>query len=169
MVDFKSHIRELKLKIISEDLQFKIDESSVDKFKKELDFILANFKDDIISGSLALNLYGLIDRQINDIDILIKDKDRYSDYNFDGYDELIENRLGYKEFDWRKNIFSKKQHYSADFFIDKGVSYNIFEYSGNLLKVHNPLEIIELKNNLKAMKNKSDLFSIFLKCGIFDK
>jgi hypothetical protein len=137
---------------------------------KELDFILVNFKEDIISGSLALNLYGLIDRPIGDIDILIKDKNRFSGYYIDNYDEVIymdnydeviSNRLGSKEFWWKKNTFSKKRYYIVDFFIDNGASYQEFEYKGQLLKVHHPFEVLSQKISMHGGKHNHDLYDLF--------
>jgi hypothetical protein len=160
-MDFKSELRDLKFKVLDGEIIFRVNSYSINRFKKELDFILANFKDDVITGSLALNLYGLIDRPIGDIDILINDKDRYQNYITDGYDEVISNRLGYKEFRWRKNIFSKKQFYSVDFFNDKGDSYQVFEYKGNLLKLHNPFDIISQKLTMAGNKHRYDLHKLF--------
>ena len=67
---------------------------------------LRDMKIDIVSGSLALNLYGLIERDINDIDILIDSRFRYSGYYSgqlygspnDG-ELTMENRLGYIYFE----------------------------------------------------------------------
>jgi hypothetical protein len=160
-MDFKSKLRELKIAAIDGNFTFNINDSVKNKFNKELDFILANFKGDIISGSLALNLYGLIDRPIGDIDILIKDKNRFSGYYMDNYDEVISNRLGSKEFWWKKNIFSKKRYYIVDFFIDNGTSYQEFEYKGQLLKVHHPFEVLSQKISMHGSKHNHDLYDLF--------
>ncbi len=74
--DFTSELRELKLKIISGEVNFEISKESIKKFNTELKFIKKNFTSDIISGSIVLNLFDLINRDISDIDILIKDESR---------------------------------------------------------------------------------------------
>jgi hypothetical protein len=160
-MNFKSELRDLKFKVLDGEIIFRVNSYSINRFKRELDFILANFKDDVITGSLALNLYGLIDRPIGDIDILIKDKDRYDSYSTDGYDEVISNRLGYIGLSWKKNIFSKRKLYYVDLFIDNGASYQEFEYKGHLLKLHNPIEIISQKLTMNGSKHRYDLTNLF--------
>jgi hypothetical protein len=44
----------------------------------QLDMVRSQFSNDVITGSLALNLYELIYRDISDIDIIIND--RYTKY-----------------------------------------------------------------------------------------
>jgi hypothetical protein len=58
--DFTSELRELKLKIISGELNFEISKDSIKKFNTELKLIKKEFPNDIITGSIALNLFGLI-------------------------------------------------------------------------------------------------------------
>ena len=67
--------RDFKLKVINGDIVFNITNSSIRSLGNELDFIKDTFReDDIITGSIALRLFGLLHRGSNDIDILIKDK-----------------------------------------------------------------------------------------------
>lgn len=158
---FKSDIRDLKIKIINNEINFEI--KNLRKFKKELDFISYSFKeDDILTGSLALSLYGLLERNINDIDVLINDKDRYSNYIQRGYDVKLPNHLGYKYIDYKKNFLSKKT-YKVDFFINRDQEHNEIIYNGKKIKIHNPIKILEFKNKINSSKHNEDLYRIFKK------
>lgn len=78
--DLLPEFRDFKLKLIQSDVDFSVSKDLVKKYHTDLTFIRNNFKNDIISGSIALSLLGLINRVASDIDILIKDKNRYSGY-----------------------------------------------------------------------------------------
>jgi hypothetical protein len=156
--DIDSEFRDLKLKIISGDYQFSFMKHKADILGEELEFIAEKFPNDIITGSIALKLYGLLDRNTSDIDILIKDKDRYDSYTKDFYghyknDNDIDTRLGYKNISYKKGFFSKKRTYTVDFFEDKGVLFNTLDFNGVQLKIHNPMELITTKINL-SINNK---------------
>ena len=63
---FDRKIRELKLKLIDGDIDLKIDKSMIRKNRKILNFIHDNMKEtDIIIGSLALSLFGLLNENRN--------------------------------------------------------------------------------------------------------
>ena len=119
-------------------------------------------------------------RKSNDIDILIKDKNRYDRYILDGYDDefTTPNRLGYKPFKHKKGIFSKEVEYDVDFFEDKNVNFIEFTidisttFNSNIkkIKIHNPLEIMNFKLGIFAntkvaratgRKHNEDLTQIF--------
>lgn len=152
-----SDFREFKLKVIDNEIDFKISEKFISDNKKIISFISNKFPDDIISGSLALNIFNLINRDINDIDILIKDKKRYSEYINYGYGDskkTIKNRLGYIWFGYKPSFFSSKNNYKVDFFENKSEPKFIdFEFKSNIIKVHHPLEVIEFK--LEMIENSS--------------
>ena len=78
--NFDSELRNVKLKIITEGFKFSIKSSVLNKMSIQLDMVKSTFFEDIITGSLALNLYDLIYRDISDIDIIIKDSERYANY-----------------------------------------------------------------------------------------
>jgi len=78
--DLLPEFRDFKLKLIQSDIEFSVSKEVIKKYHTDLTFIRNNFKNDIISGSIALSLLGLINRVASDIDILIKDKNRYSGY-----------------------------------------------------------------------------------------
>jgi hypothetical protein len=162
--DFISDIRELKLKMISDEINFEISKYDIKKFNTQLKFIKKEFPNDVITGSIALNLFGLINRDISDIDILIKDDMRYSGYNNSNYfDEgKTLNRLGFKYFYFKKNFFSFKKTYEVDFFKDLGSTFIEFEFEGVKLKVQHPIEIISQKISMcKHHKHYRDLEIIF--------
>jgi hypothetical protein len=152
----------------------------IDENKELLTFITDTFPNDIITGSLALKLFGLIGRKSNDVDILIKDKNRYDKYIIDNYDDefTTPNRLGYKPFKYKKGIFSKEVEYNVDFFEDKNVPFLEFTidisttFHSNIkkIKIHNPLEIMDYKLGIFAnpkvgratgRKHNEDLTQIF--------
>lgn len=167
-IDYISEYRDLKIRILNGENLFKINKHKIKQHKNMLDFISSKLPGDIITGSLSLSIYGMINRDIGDIDILIKDSQRYSSYKKYGYgDDDIENRLGYKFFKYKPSFFTRSKYYDVDFFLDKGCLYEEFNYNGFNLKVHNPLEIISHK--IKMIKNKKtssskhsgDLYRIF--------
>jgi hypothetical protein len=178
--DLRMEFRNFKLKSINNEIEFKISDSMIDENKELLTFITDTFPNDIITGSLALKLFGLISRKSNDVDILIKDKNRYDNYIIDGYDDefTTPNRLGFKSFKYKKGIFSKEVEYNVDFFEDKNVSFLEFTidisttFHSNIkkIKIHNPLEIMDYKLGIFAnpkvgrttgRKHNEDLTQIF--------
>jgi hypothetical protein len=178
--ELKAEFRNYKLKSINNEINFKISESVVKENKDLLTFLTDNFPNDVITGSLALKLLGLLSRKNNDIDILIKDKNRYDRYILDGYDDefTTPNRLGYKPFKYKKGIFSKEVEHNVDFFEDKNVPFLEFTidisttFNSNIkkIKIHNPLEIMNFKLGIFAnpkvaratgRKHNEDLTQIF--------
>jgi len=162
--------RDFKLKVINEDVVFNITNRTIRSLGDELDFIKDTFREeDILTGSIALRLFGLLNRGSSDIDILIKDKDRYSDYIRDDYEWEIPNRLGYKSFKYKPSIFSKKIEYEVDFFEDLGCNFTEIEVGDFLnkryVRIHNPIEILDFKMRMaieaKSDKHNDDLTQIF--------
>ena len=168
--DLVSEFRDFKLKLIQNELNFSVNQDVIKKYHTELSFIKNNFKSDIISGSIALILYGLIDRVVSDIDILIKDESRYSGYINNTYvgedDEGMDNRLGYIEFKYKPGFFSKTRYYEVDFFKNLDAKYIEFDFEGTTLKLQHPLEIITAKMGMtRVHKHYRDLEIIFYKFG----
>jgi hypothetical protein len=187
--DLRMEFRSFKLKCINNEIEFKISDSVVNENKSLLSFITDTFPNDIITGSLALKLLGLISRKSNDIDILIKDRNRYDRYILDGYDDefATPNRLGYKSFKYKKRcligteklqLFPKYKEYTVDFFEDKNVNFleftidisTILHSNIKKIKIHNPLEIMDYKLAIFAntkvvkatgIKHNEDLTTIF--------
>jgi len=163
--------RDFKLKVMNGDIVFNITNKSINDLSEELDFIKDTFReDDILTGSIALRLFGLLHRGSIDIDILIKDKNRYSGYTKDDYEWEISNRLGYKSFKYRPNIFSKNREYEVDFFEDLDCNFTEIEVGDFLnsryIRIHNPIEILDFKMKMaieaKSDKHNEDLTNIFL-------
>ena len=181
VIDFdpKSALRDLKIQMITtDDVKFSVSNVNMEVHENELDFLKMACPDDVITGSFALNLYGLINRSCNDIDVLIKDKDRYPNghyYNdhgaYSGDVGFSENRLGYKQHVYRKEVninpflnsflfpfilvvnylikvFGNEYIYKVDYFLDNDVRYNTFEYKGHTYKIHCPLQIMDQKLNM---------------------
>ena len=168
--DWTPYLRDFKLGIITGELEINPCQKSLNKFDEQLTFIKDEFPNDIITGSLGLNIFGFLDREISDIDILIKDKERYTGYNSGEYyrrtknNELdMDSRLGYLEIKhkragiWNK-LFPKK--YKVDFFQDNGQRYLEVEYKGHIYKVQHPLDILETKSTLAGNKHYRDLYCI---------
>lgn len=102
-MNFEAEFRDIKINLINGlDFDLPITDEVKNKFRNELRFIKDTCPNDTITGSLALNLYGVIDRKVKDIDVLIKDKDRHSIYLIDRTSEIEEsNRLGYIHLDYK--------------------------------------------------------------------
>jgi len=170
--ELQSELRNLKLKIINGEYKFEINNSSVKDLSSELDFIKSTFPNDIISGSIVMKLYGLLRRDIRDIDILIDDKNRYTSYSQGGYndgEETVLNRLGFKTFPYKGSFFSKTKQYKVDFFENKTAPYDIVNINGSDFKIHNPLDIMNYKMQLgKIDKHNNDLALVFKKLNLID-
>jgi hypothetical protein len=187
ILDFepKSALRDLKIQMITtDDVKFSVSTTNMEVHENELDFLKIFCTDDVITGSFALNLYGLINRGCNDIDVLIKDKDRYpnahyyNDHSYSGDVDFSENRLGFKYHIHRKEVtiknpflnsllhpfllpinylikvFGNEYNFKVDYFIDNDVRYNTFEYKGHTYKIHCPLQIMDQKLDM-YLKNKN--------------
>ena len=187
VIDFepKSALRDLKIQMITtDDVKFSVSNVNMEVHENELDFLKMACPDDVITGSFALNLYGLINRSCNDIDVLIKDKDRYPNahyYNDHSYSSDVgfsENRLGYKQHVYRKEVtinpflnsflfpfilvvnylikvFGNEYIYKVDYFLDNDVRYNTFEYKGHTYKIHCPLQIMDQKLDMHLKDTNS--------------
>jgi hypothetical protein len=173
-----SEMRNLKIRMITEDIKFEVADNLSDLYSDQLNFIIEQYPEAIISGSLALDLYGLLNRPISDIDLIVDKrpagvlhKDTYGDENI----MTTSDRLGYQyiteSFKWR-NIFNKRKTYQVDFFLNTGnVKYNTFAFKGRNVKIQDPVQITEQKiamvNNAEnhmftgKQKHNLDLFVIF--------
>lgn len=181
--ELQTEFRDYKLKVINGEINFTASKNALEKHRDILNFISDTLPNEIISGSLALNILGLIYRPTNDIDILIDDKNRYPKYVKDGYDDdefSTPNRLGYVDFKYKKKsligierlqLFPKYEEYKVDFFHnDYGASFITVDFNGKQFKVHNPLEVMDYKLNMAintkvysvtSRKHNEDLTQIF--------
>jgi len=64
-----SEMRNLKIRMVTEDIKFELADNLSDLYSDQLNFIIDQYPDAIISGSLALDLYGILNRPISDIDL----------------------------------------------------------------------------------------------------
>ena len=83
-----SEMRNLKIRMITEDIKFEVADNLSNFYSNQLNFIIDQYPEAIISGSLALNLYGLLYRDMSDIDLIMDkrptgsfSKNRYGDEN----------------------------------------------------------------------------------------
>lgn len=165
IANLKSDFRHFKLLVVSNELNIIPQERSLTTID-EIDFISREFPDDIITGSIALRIYGLLNRDFSDIDIIISDPNRFSGrYLLDSYGgyENTDNRLGEITFDYKKGIFSKKRRYTVDFFENRGTSYQEVGIVPRL-KVQDPIEILTYKMSMAEKGNRkhiTDLEQIF--------
>jgi hypothetical protein len=159
-------IRDIKLNHLIGHIDFEINNDRVKRLKRELNFISKNFTNDIITGSLALYLFGLIDREIKDIDIIIDNDRDVTNLNLlknNEYFKSPENYLGYKYYNWRESIFSIKRNYKVDFFKGEGIIYYDLFLRNIPLRVHSPISIIEKKYKIGGFKNLEDIDYFFSK------
>jgi len=170
--DWSPYLRGFKIGMVSGERPLEIKKECVQRFARELRFIRSEFPNDVITGSLALNLYGLIDRNIGDIDIMISDGSRYSGYS-KGYkygvpkdgEQALDNRLGYIVFEERQNLptwlpdlsvfraiarlMDKPKKYEIDFFEMPAASFETFEFEGHEYKLQSAVRIVEAKCELE--------------------
>jgi hypothetical protein len=170
--DWFPYLRNFKLGIVTGDIELNVSQSILKKFESQLEFIKDEFPNDIITGSLALNLFGLLDREISDIDIMIKDVKRYSGYKTGMYYHMmkgtevdLEKRIGYLNIKHRKTgllnkLFPKK--YKVDFFKDEFSNYIEVEHNKHIYKLQNPIDILETKIKLNGVKHYRDLYCILV-------
>ena len=168
--DWSPYLRDFKLGIVTGDVELHASQVALKRFDGELSFIKDEFPDDVITGSLVLNLFGLLDREISDIDIIIKDSKRYSGYApglyygmAKGNETAMESRLGYLVIEHRKKgfwnwMFPKK--YKVDFFEESNARFLEVEYGGHVYKVQHPIDILEEKSNIAGIKHFRDLLCI---------
>ena len=169
--DWSPYLRDFKLGIVTGDVELRASQSALKRFDGEMSFIKDEFPDDVITGSLALNLFGLLDREISDIDIIIKDRKRYSGYApglyygmARGNETAMKSRLGYLVVEHRKKgfwnwMFPKK--HKVDFFEESNARFLEVEHRGHVYKVQHPIDIIETKIALEGNKHYRDLYCMF--------
>lgn len=180
-----AHIRDLKMSILSGERHFEITERRMQRFAAELRLIAREFPGDTITGSLALNLYGAIDRGIADIDIIIPDRARYSqlDYSIgmlyrvpmEG-EKAMKERLGVIEFKESRSLLQrilrpgKTRRHKVDFFeCREGKPTREFEFEGRKYRAEDPVSILETKcvletaslPGLSKEKHERDLLAAF--------
>lgn len=161
-----SLFRDFKINCITNnELSIKENRFKIFKTNKIYQILESELKDEIITGSISLWLFGLLpeNRKIKDIDVItsVSVPGLYQKSNYSGED--VGGYMGYKEYNFKSGFFFKKDEtIEIDFF--KNSSQNYTEYSG--FKLHNPFEIIQFKidlmrNDHNLNKHRMDLDSIF--------
>jgi hypothetical protein len=180
--DPKSSLRDLKIKMITTDeIKFFVKTQNIKVYEKELDILRLFCPDDVITGSLALNLYGLINRDCNDIDIIIKDKNRYPKghyrknlyrfYNQNGmYDNIFsENRLGYKQHSYIKEFTIKNRLISNLLYPFTLVINSLIKVFGNEYKINVDYFIDNNNVNFNTFEYKGHTFKIHCPIQIIEQ
>lgn len=153
-----SLFRDFQISIL-EGRKFTISEDSYKKFisSNKYQVYLKNTPNEIITGSNALFLFGLLDRESKDLDIVIpKEKSNQFGSLFRvGYTDELKNYIGSKSIKYKKHIFSDTESYQFDFF-ELLPNSEILEISD--LKLEHPLSIIrrkiEIADNLGMLENE---------------
>ena len=157
---FKDEIRDFKLNMILNEIEFKFNDSIVKEHSFELNFLYNNFPTAAISGSFALKLFGGLNREIGDIDMVIdKSNVDFVVTNNDIYNS-IKDYIGYKSVSFKRNIFTRSKKYKIDFFAE---NYSA-EYKELILndfvsiKVETPISVIlkkiEIINSMGVLSSE---------------
>ncbi len=147
--------RSLSIRSIGRDLKLKLIEGyklnptrSIDSGKVK--FIKRNFKDDILSGSLALSLFFDLDREIKDIDIISQNPEEFGKLYKNSYpEEILFEYVGSKIFITKKLFGLSSETYRVDFF-----KYDTPYILWNGIKIQDPFKIIEKK--IKIISQSQD-------------
>lgn len=149
----KRILRDIKTNtLLTNDLN--ISQEKVNSVENLLDITISNVpnNDYVITGSMVLYIYGLLQRKPKDIDIVANDEDFLGelDKRNDYLDEMVFGHEGYKE-------VGKNKKYKIDlFYINdlKNVPFTTLKYKNNILKINNLFNIIEAKIELSEKNNK---------------
>jgi hypothetical protein len=159
----------------------------VNSISDKLVFLNDKFSNFVITGSLALNIYGLINRITTDTDLIVKELPKCStinntnDYNIDELYIPNTRRLGYIYLNNKTsfleiiNILKKRRNYTIDMFydFDNKVKYNTFKHLGKEYKIQDAIQLIDQKRALLknyannksstvgAHKHNYDLYKIY--------
>ena len=156
----KTEWRDLKLGLMLDDFKLKPDINKI-KYKKntlfrkeEQDYWVKveENKDCIITGSMCLKAFGLIDRETNDVDLIVRDKTLVSDLTLlkqSHYDNItgIEH-IGYFVYSITNFFGVKTGECNIEFFENKTAT--VIEHEG--FKFHHPFEVMDKK--LQIMLNR---------------
>lgn len=162
----KSVLRDIMLKMITEDITFSVDESNIKSMP--LSIIRERYPNAIITGSSALKVFGLIDRPIKDFDIMVDEKPLIDIYSgrYDGKEIFGNKRIGFGYINadncksigivsFLKKIVSPSKTVTVDFFLKDGTEEFItVNYDGFSYKFHNPIQILQKKYLMAFDGNK---------------
>lgn len=164
--DIKMIARDVRLKVITDELKFTIDKSKLRDMP--LSIVKDKYPNAIISGSACLRAFGLIDRESKDFDLIVDKKPNIELFKnrFDGEQFLNDTRLGSANIDrytnknlglisFFKKLITPTKLVNVDFFLNNGdAEYQEFEYEGFTYKFHNPLQIFDKKCLMASTESK---------------
>jgi len=153
---YKITIRNLRTALTLGDMSIDVDVDQYKKFKKTKEYktYIKNYKGKAITGSLALKLFGLLDREIGDMDIIdpsitnfeFTHQDHYTFTTLDeGYLGSMKHGIG---------PFSMFGEFYVDIFNDNNVDKIIYED----IVLDNPLSILEVK--IRMTDNSKHVYDI---------
>lgn len=165
-----SEIRNLKLRLLNEDIDYKINYEYLKSIEKILNVTNDNYQDYIFTGSIALNIYGLINRNYKDVDIILpKDFNiidgtfnQVTHYPSDNDGDFCSKRMGFRDVkpkialsktvikDIFSTLFSSNNDIRYDLYHDEDdkVKYNTFRYEGKVYRIQDICQLMEQKNIL---------------------
>jgi len=104
--------------------------------------------EDILTGSIAVDLFFNLEREIKDIDIITTNQKKWGELIKISYPEEPDNYRGSTYRKHRRGIFNNSIDYKIDIFT---YPCDWIVWSG--IKIHNPISILDIKS--KAYKNSS--------------
>lgn len=156
----KTEWRDLKLRLMLDDFNLKPDINKI-KYKRDSLFKkkegywekIESWRGAIITGSLSLKAFGLIDRNVKDVDLIVRDKNVFKDSTFlrkqDKYDNIPDlDHIGYYTHRTTNMFGSTTGEWNIEFFENKTAT--IIEHDG--FKFHHPFEVMDKK--IQIMNNR---------------
>lgn len=161
-------LRDFKLEILN-GLEIKIDQEYFKRFTSSAGFnlFLKNSPNDIITGSTTLKLFGLLQREPNDIDIIVLNNREIKNINrWYGYEEKPLDFMGTKKITYRKYFWSRQVFVRFDYFKFSNQEYSEITYKDITFKLHNPIQLIQKKLEMCNNNHKHSQDIINLKYGM---
>ena len=142
-LNIESMMRVIKISALEGGIEPKFEPMIPLKFLKS---IMSD--EDILTGSIAVDIFFNLEREIKDIDIITTNQKKWGELIKTSYPEEPDNYRGSTYRKHRMGIFKKSIDYKIDVFT---YPCNWIVWSG--IKIHNPISILEIKS--KAYKNSS--------------
>lgn len=153
IAEIKSLFRNFKLDIVESKIKLEVNEKNFEKFVQTKKFqAFSKFTPkEIITGSLSLYLFGLIDREPSDIDVICLDPKPYQPFIGRSYSFDIPHYYGYHDYEIKKWFWQKPTWVTIDFFEFQDEEFVEYE----CLKIEQPLNIIQKKFNIVCSESVS--------------
>jgi hypothetical protein len=156
IAEIKSLFRNFKLDIIESNIKLEISEKNFNKFiqTKQYQAFSKFTPEEIITGSTSLYLFGLIDREPVDVDVICFDGKSYEPFIDRSYSFDVPNYFGYRDFKVKKRFWNKSTWVTIDFFEFQDEEFIEYKrFNTHLIKIENPLNIIQKKFNIVCSEN----------------